>query len=171
MNFVGTGVTGNGMILQPTSGNPNIVIMNTSASNNQYAGIYYAPPSGTATTGILIDRVSANNNSFGVLIDNSGSSGTAKADISNSIASFNLFYGFYFFNVTASLDASNASSNGADGVDAAGGPLALGRSVLMNNGAFGLLITGGVVSSYKDNRIAGNGSGPVSATPAAATLF
>jgi hypothetical protein len=49
---------------------------------------------------------------------------------------------------------------------------AWGRSVLMNNTVYGLVIdSGGSVNSYKDNRIAGNGTAPVSGTPAAATLY
>jgi hypothetical protein len=173
LNFIGGGATtGNGILMQPTSGNHNIVITNTTAFNNGYAGVLYLPLGGsTATAGIVIDRVSANNNSFGIAIENNGSSGAATAGISNSIASFNTGgSGFFFFEVTASLDASSATSNG-DGVFAASSTLALGRSVLMNNSNYGLFINSGTVNSYKDNRIAGNGSGPVSATPAAATLY
>ena len=170
LNFVGGGSIGNGILIQPTSGNHNIVITNTTASNNQYIGVYYLPPSGTATTGIVIDRVSANNNAYGIAIQNNSSSGAATAGISNSIASFNTQDGFYFLDATASLDASNATSNGADGVYASG-TLALGRSVIMNNATYGLQIAAGTVNSYKDNRIAGNGIAPVSGTPAAATLY
>src|ERR1700688_5045195 len=56
MNFVGSGI-----FMQPTSGNSNIIITNTTASNTQHDGVYYVPPSGTATATIAIDRVSANN--------------------------------------------------------------------------------------------------------------
>jgi hypothetical protein len=174
MNFVGaSAATGNGIIIQPASGNHNIVITNTTASNNKY-GVHYFPPSGsTATTGIVIDRVNATNNEYGISINGSNSSGTANASISNSIASVNTFDGLYFQNVTASLDASNASSNATDGIQMSSGTtLALGRSVLMNNGFYGLDIDGGsTVNSYKDNRIAGNGAGPVFGTPTAATLY
>jgi hypothetical protein len=170
MNFVGNDPAGNGILIQPTSGIHNIVITNTTASNNQNVGIYYLPPSGNATTGIVIDRVGANNNiAFGIAINNGGSTGAATAGISNSTASFNN-NGFIFNNATASLDASNATSN-INGVYAGTGTLALGRSVLMNNSQLGLLISGGTVNSYGDNRIAGNGVGPVSAAPAAATLY
>jgi hypothetical protein len=42
-----------------------------------------------------------------------------------------------------------------------GATLALGRSVLMNNTQYGVF-SNGTVNSYKDNRIAGNGSGQIS---------
>ena len=172
MNFVGGATTGNGILIQPTSGNHNIVITNTTASNNQWDGVFYFPQSGAATTGIVIDRVSANNNLFGIAINNLNSSGAATASISNSIASFNTQDGFIFEADTAlSLDASNASSNGGNGVSVLSSTFTLGRSVLMNNTGFGLSFTGGIVNSYKDNRIAGNGGGQVSATPAAGTLY
>jgi hypothetical protein len=161
INFVGGGPsTGNGILVQPTSGSSKIVITNTTASNNQYIGVSYYPPSGAPTGGIVIDRVSANNNGYGIAINNGSSSGTATASISNSIASFNGVAGFYFVTVSrASLDASNATSNSGDGVLViAGTDLALGRSVLMNNTSYGLYIDLGTVSSYKDNRISGNGT-------------
>jgi hypothetical protein len=170
MNFVGGGqTTGNGILIQPTSGNHNIVITNTTASNNGWVGVFdYAQ--GTATTAVVIDRVNANNNHFGIAINNANSSGAATASISSSIASFNISDGFYFQNGTVSLDASNASSNLGNGVQLSSGTLAVGRSVLMNNAFYGL-DSGGVVNSYKDNRIAGNVSGQVSATPATAPLI
>jgi hypothetical protein len=171
MNFVGSHSTGNGILIQPTSGNHNIIITNTTASNNQYTGVYYHPPSGTATTGIVIDRVSANNNAYGIAINSFNSSGTATASVSNSIGSFNSTGGFYFDNATASLDASNATNNMYGVFADSGTTLALGRSVLMSNGQYGLNINGGTVNSYKDNRIAGNGTGQVSGTTAAATLY
>jgi hypothetical protein len=169
MNFVGSSFTGNGILMQPTSGNSNIIITNTTASNNQFIGIFYSPPSGSATATIAIDRVSASNNLYGIAFVNTG--GTAKASISNSIASGNGNWGYYFNNVTASLDASNASGN-VDGIYVnAGSTLALGRSVLMNNTQYGLYINSATVNSYKDNRIAGNGTAPVFGTPGSATLY
>jgi hypothetical protein len=169
MNFVAISIgNGNGILMQPTAGNSHsIVITNTTTSKNANNGVLY---DGTVTSGLVIDRVNANNNgNYGIAIDTGG---TVRASISNSIASLNLSGGFNFSNVVASLDSSDASSNGGSGVVVAlGATLALGRSVLMNNGEYGLSNTGGTVNSYKDNRIAGNGSGPVSATPAAATLY
>jgi hypothetical protein len=169
MNFAGSGpTTGNGILVQPTSGNHNIVITNTTASNNEYVGVYCHPLSGNATSGVVIDRVSANYNVYGIAI-NGSSSGTAQAGISNSIASFNMQDGFYLQAVTVSLDASYATGNSGDGVDFISGTLALGRSVLMNNASVGLE-AGGTLNSYKDNRIAGNGS-QTSGTINAATLY
>jgi hypothetical protein len=171
MNFHNTGNSGYGILMQPTSGSVSIAITNTTASNNEYAGVSYSPL-GATTAAMVIDHVTANNGIYGIIIGNPYASGTVSASISNSIASFNTSTGFYFFVYTAiSLDASNASSNGQIGVATSGGTLALGRSVLMNNGTYGLGVNTGTVNSYKDNRIAGNGTAPVFGTPAVATLY
>jgi hypothetical protein len=170
MNFVGSGTSGNGIIMEPTSGNHNIVITNTTASNNQYAGVYYVPLSGNATTSFVIDRVTANNNAYGVAIDNSASSGAVTASISNGIASANITAGFYFNNATASLDLSYAASN-LSGVTIVSGTLALGRSVIMNNSNFGVNVLGGTINSYRDNRIAGSTILQLNGETNAAPLF
>jgi hypothetical protein len=151
MNFVG-----NGILLQSTSGGHNIVITNTSASHNQAAGVTYSPLSGTATAGIVIDHVTANNNGTGILFDSN--SGATSASVSNSIGSDNSACGFIFGHATVSLDSSYASGNQTCGVFINNGTLALGRSVIMTNGIgvdFGMA---GTVISYKNNQIAGNGS-------------
>jgi hypothetical protein len=170
MNFVGSPGTGNGILIQPTSGSSTIIITNTTASNNDFAGVFYSPPSGSPTAAITIDHVSANNNANG--IDLHGSSGALTVSISNSIANGNISFGYFFLGATTvSLDASYATAN-FTGVETSGAvTLALGRSVIMNNSGFGLS-NGGTVNSYKDNRIAGNNAGQVTGNaPVTATLF
>jgi hypothetical protein len=165
-----TGGVGYGILLQPAAGNHTIIISNTTSSNNVEAGVAYQPPAGTATSGIVIDHVSANNNGTGIEIDGPGSGGAVSASISNTIASGNgIGYNFESMG-NASLDLSYASGNSQYGIYLGNATVALGRSVLMNN-AVGLnLAAGGIVNSYKDNRIAGNGTN-VSGTISTATLF
>jgi hypothetical protein len=162
-------LTNGGIYLPPTSGNSNIIITNTTATNN-YAGVYYlTQDSNSGTIAITIDRLSANNNGVGVLVNNNG--GTVSLDISNSVASGNSSAGYYFIRASASLDTSYASANGVGVYATLATTLALGRSVLMNNTGYGLQFSGSTVNSYKDNRIAGNGSGQVNAIPTAATFY
>jgi hypothetical protein len=124
---------------------------------------------GTATAAIVIDRVSGyNNGQYGVILSNVNG-GAATAGISNSIAGVNGASGYYFSNVAVSLDASYAHGN-SDGVLASSGTLALGRNVLTGNSHDGLSIGNASVNSYKDNRIAGNGT-QLSSTPGTATLY
>jgi hypothetical protein len=158
INFAGSGpFAGNGILLQPLSGSPKVVITNTTATNNQYGGVNYDTESGSASTGLVIDHVTANINFFGIIINNNGSTANTSASVSNSIASENVEVGFAFSNVAASLDMSYASGNQGDGVEFSnGGMFSLGRSVIVNNNT-GVSIGNSSAISYKDNRITGNG--------------
>src|SRR5258707_1883782 len=58
-NFVLNGsnfTTSNGILMQPTTGTLAFTITNTTASNNGYTGIYFQPPSGSATVNGVIDH-------------------------------------------------------------------------------------------------------------------
>ena len=71
-NFLYTGAetTGNGILIQPSTGDTiNYAITNTIASNNGFVGIYYLPPSGSdAAANGVIDHVVATNNQYGIAI-------------------------------------------------------------------------------------------------------
>jgi hypothetical protein len=157
-NFAGsTGAIGNGMLLQPTSGTSKIIITNATVTNNEFVGILYAPLSGTASTGFVIDRVSANNNiQGGIVLNGNNSSGTTTASVSNSIASGGVF-GFDFLKATASLDASYSFGNQAGVAAQSSATLLLGRSVITNN-VVGVQNSAATINSYQDNRIAENGT-------------
>ena len=150
MNFVGSGTTGNGILIQPTSGNSKIVITNTTASNNQQNGVLHT---GTASIGFVLDHVNAiNNGTTGISLLGAGSS----ASVSNSIASGN-GDGFVFAGVTTSLDSSYASGNSGEGVLASNNTVAIARSAIVNNNV-GIQISTATVNSYKSNQITNNGN-------------
>jgi hypothetical protein len=156
MNFVSNGGTniGNGIWMLPTSDAHAVIITNTTTSNNAFAGILYFPTSvSTATTGIVIDRVSANNNgAAGIQLFNTG--GAVSATISNTIVIENPT-GFRFNNLTVSVDLSTASGNGTEAINHTAGTLTLGRSSIVNN-SLGVRVAGGTVNSYKNNQFSGN---------------
>src|ERR1700722_5930125 len=83
--------TGNGILIGPTTGTVDFTIVNTIAVNNQFAGIAYLPPSGSATaTGPIDHVVAANNSSDGIVVSLfRASAGSAAVNISNSVASNN----------------------------------------------------------------------------------
>jgi hypothetical protein len=162
-NFAGATTTGNGILIQPTSGTVSFVITNTIVSNNGFAGIFYRPPNGsTAGAYGVIDHVTATSNQFGLNIQTAnGGLGTALA-ISNSVASNNNSTGIFFQNATAglscSIDNSSISGNGNFGIDAeTSSDLQIGRSVISYN-ATGIEnnTTPNRVFSYQDNRINSN---------------
>ncbi len=164
-NFVGGGPTaGVGVLIRPTSGTVNFLISNTTATNNQNVGIYYFPPSGSATVNGVIDRVVAISNAFGVAANTlNASGGSATIAISNSIASANAD-GLYVQNgvapLTVSIDNVSASDNNNFGIHAfTTAKVLLGRSVVTGNGTGILNATSpNTFYTYKDNRINLNGT-------------
>ena len=155
--------TGNGILIQPTSGTVNFIVANTTVSDNGNVGLYYLPTGGGATTHGVVDHVSATNNQFGIVLDDSGG-GAAVVTISNSIASNNLLNGIANGTasnpITVSIDNTSVSSNTAAGI-AAGGALVklfLSRSVITGNGnsVFNSGETA-TIYSYQNNQIDFNG--------------
>ena len=154
--------TGNGILMQPSSGTLEFTITDTTASNNGYIGVNYQPTSGSPSANIVIDHVIATaDSSTGISVYLSLiSGGTTVVTVANSTVSGN-GGGIFAGNVGApaattkiSIDNVSASGNG-NGVYATGtANVLLGRSVITGN-------TTGVFNgtspntfyTYKDNRI------------------
>jgi hypothetical protein len=154
--FTGALTTGNGILIQPTSGAVSFVITNTTVANSGRAGIIYSPTSGsTATATGVIDHVVATNNIYGILIYTISGGGLTTVAISNSIASNNDLTGIGQNNsaaLTVSIDNTEVSGN-TYGIGAAGTTtVTLGRSVVTANGT-GISNDTNSFFSYKDNRI------------------
>jgi hypothetical protein len=165
-NFVyDGGITGNGILMQPTSGTMSFVISNTVVSNNAFAGIYYLPPGGTPSANGVIDHVVAANNEFGIDVETLyASAGSTTVAISNSIASNNddgIFVGgpgSLTVSLTVSIDNTGVSGNGGDGIFAGStATVLLGRSVITGN-AIGVYngTSPNAFFTYMDNRINAN---------------
>jgi hypothetical protein len=163
-NFGSTGgATGDGILIQPTSGTISFDITNTIVSKNGQFGIIYAPPGGsTATANGVINHVVAGNNGFGISVNSAGSSGATKVAISNSIASNNSTTGIVAVNtaaaLTVSIDSTSASGNVFGIVAEHTANVLLGRSVITTNSMEGILnqTSPNTFYSYQDNRIDGN---------------
>ena len=159
--FDGSNITtGNGILIQPTSGQVNFAITNSIFANNGNAGILYFPPSGASANGV-VDHVTGTGNFDGIAVI-SGTGGTVTA-ISNSNFSNNGDDGIFVSNgtglLTMSIDTVSAVSNSVSGVAASGTPnVLLGRSVITGNGTGVDNGTSNTFFTYKDNRISGNGT-------------
>jgi len=158
-NFSGSGTTGNGILLQPSSGSISFVITNTIVSNNGYVGIYYDPQSGSSTATGVIDHVVATNNNLGISINTSLGGGSTTVAISNGIASNNSGTGINTINnastLTVSIDDAGISGNNYGVVAFNTTKVLLGRSAITGNGTG---IDNEETSpnnfySYQDNRI------------------
>jgi hypothetical protein len=173
-NFFFTGITfpattGNGILMQPTTGTLTFTITNTTASNNGYAGISFQPPSGSANAKGVIDHVVADANQIGIFVSlYSATGGSIVVTVSDSIASNNsgpssgvgidvqgVFNGG---SATLKVSIDNVIISGNAVGILTGGPanVLLGRSVITGNTTYGIDNSSNIYT-YKDNRINLNG--------------
>ena len=161
--------SGNGILLQPTSG-LSFIITNTLLSRNGAYGLYYHPTSGTPAAYGVIDHVIATDNFNGLAFDASAVSGASTSvAISDSIASNNPGSGILSsliskFDDHISIENSRMSGNGS-GITTQGlGRVYVGRSTITGNTA-GINDLGGGAATFGDNHIVGNGESFPSLTP------
>jgi Right handed beta helix region len=160
--------TGVGIFIRPTSGTMNFTITNTTVSNNRYVGIYYFPPSGSPTANGIIDKVVANGNFQGIVIDSeTPSGGTTTAAISNTTASYNTGYGIRVFGgsggapLSVSIDNATLAGN-TDGIFAEStASVLLGRSTIVSNSEAGIHnnTNPNTFYSFGNNQMSLNGNG------------
>jgi hypothetical protein len=167
LQYSGSGYdTGNGILIQPTSGTMTFTITNTKVLNNGYVGIAYLPPSGTPTANGSISGVVADGNSYGISINSVlTSASTTTVSISNTTASYNASDGIHANDLsgsTMSVSIDNAAiignSNGIEGLGNAS--VVLGRSTIVSNASHSIYNgTSGTFFTYVNNQIGLNGNG------------
>jgi len=168
-------MTADGIDFLSTTATSALTVSNSLVANNSGTGIYLAPI-GSATA--VFNRVEANNstNGSGIAVDGRFSAGTntINATVSESVVAGNST-GFFTFtnsgNATTSLMVfhSVAANNGtgvyADGTG--GATVRLANSTLTGNTNGWAALNSGVVESYGDNYIDGNGANSGSLTTVA----
>jgi hypothetical protein len=170
--------TGNGILIEPSTGAVTFAITNTVASNNANNGIAYYPPvsSTTSVIGVLANVTASNNNNGIEIIPQNG---TADITISDSVITNNsTSTGITADNpvakaLTVSVDNVTLISNGIGIFIGHTTKLLLGRSAIIGNTNYGVdnATSPNSFYSYKDNRVDLNttvdveGSAPISTTP------
>jgi hypothetical protein len=154
-------LTGNGIIMAPTSSALALAITNTTLSNNAASGVSYFPEAGGTVTNGLIDHVIAQANGNGISVA-TGLGGATVINVSNSIASNNRAVGIFVDNAAGpslkvSIDNVNANGNNLYGVSVANTAIVLlNRSVVTGN-ATGVQ-SNGALYSFGNNVIFQNGN-------------
>jgi hypothetical protein len=167
--------SGNGILIAPESGTITFTFVDTIVSNSQIAGIYYLPPSGSATVTGVIDHVVASGSTVLGGIGASltyASGGSAAISISNSVISNNTgAYGIASYapqgSIAMTLDNDEISYNsvGVYNVGDAGSTMVLGRSTITNNVSYGIQ-NANTIDTFQNNQIYANGhSNVVSGNP------
>ncbi len=164
--------TGNGIDFQPTTATSALTVSNSLAADNGINGIALLA-TGSATA--VFNSVEANNNGeHGIFVNGEFSAGTntINATVSDSVADGN-HVGIEARSPTGAAPTSVmvfhsvAANNTSGGVspNGTGATLRLANSTMTGNANGWLVQSSGVVASYGDNYIDGNGSNTGSLTP------
>ncbi|TCS10450.1 hypothetical protein EV278_11731 [Caulobacter sp. BK020] len=157
---------GNGIVALNSSGTLRLNVVNTLLSENGAASTgagILVQPTGSGSAIVSFNHVTAIDNARGVQLDASSTSGSVKGTIANSNLSNNTLAGIHIVSAgaTASIYITDTnSSNNAGGVNSIGaGAVALvNRSSFVGN-AFGFQpLSGGLIQSYVNNAVTGNGA-------------
>ena len=150
----------------------NLLVSKTLVADNGSVGIFVVP-TGSGTVTAVFNRVEVTHNgNIGILVDGEVSTGTINATASDSVAARNNG-GFYVLSAagqaqtTFSLFHSVAADN-LNGIVAqtTNAGLRIAQSMVTgNSGAGWLALSGGVIATYQDSYINGNGPNVGSLTP------
>jgi hypothetical protein len=148
----------NGVSLFST-GATSFSISNTIAGDNGTNGIYIAPHNSGSIQGTITDVETNGNGYIGIGLDGQFSTGTASTvTIVRSVTAYNNFAGISVQSgfMSAVVNDTNSSNNNFGGfVTTGGGVLRLTRCVATGNSQGASSV--GVIYTYGDNRIVGNG--------------
>jgi hypothetical protein len=174
-NCVARHFTQYGIDLAPNASS-SILLSNSLAADNGGTGII-GVPSGSGGVAIVFDNVKVvNNNGNGIFVDGIASTGTVTASINNSLVSGNGTsigaVGFYVGSfpgkapTTMTVSHSVAVNNGYGfyAQNSTGAILRITQSTVTGNAIGWGSIGGGVLASYGDNSIDGNGASSGSLT-------
>ncbi|MEA2904858.1 MAG: hypothetical protein QOI12_2245 [Alphaproteobacteria bacterium] len=151
----------------------NLAISNTLVADNGSIGILVFP-SGSDVVTAVFNRVEANNNvNHGIRVDGTNSTGIVNATASDSVAARNGDKGFLAYSFPSQAPTTltlfhSVAANNASGIVAfgSGATIRAAQSMVTGNTSAGWsAIGGGVVESYGDNYIDGNGTNGGALTP------
>jgi hypothetical protein len=165
-------VTSDGIDFVPNA-TGNLLVSNTLVADNADVGIF-VNPTGSGTVTAIFNRVEVSNNSGeGIYLWGANSTGTIKATVAESVVAHNANAGFFVdtgsgFAATTLTVFHSVSANNVDGIAATGtgATLRLAQTEVTGNSTAGWIANaGGVIASYGDNYIDGNGTNTGSLTP------
>jgi len=154
--------SGFGIVFQP-NGPSSLAVSNTFVADNSSSGIVVQPV-GAGTVTASFSRVEVyNSGSVGIWLIGDFNTGAVKGTAADSIVSNNSANGFLVSSTSAPTSLQvvrSVAANNGGGVSAQGSAnaiLRLRQSTITGNGASWFVTGGGIVRSYGDNNIDGNG--------------
>lgn len=163
-------------IFYQPNGNSELYVSDSTIADNSDTGIMIAP-SGAANAKITFDRVHVENNTFGILFHGDFGSGTGAlvATVRDSVVAGGSSQGILARKLTnpgsvrVMVDRT-ALVNNQTGirVDGPGATVFVGDSTISGNDTGLLTTSGGIINSYKTNKVNGN---TIDGTPTATVLY
>jgi hypothetical protein len=148
------------------NGPSSLSISGSLISDNGLSGVAVGP-TGSGQVTALFSHIKVNNNGYqGIYLEGDNATGTLDATVYESVAAHNIANGFYASSAsghsttTLSVFHSVSADNKANGLAATGvgATLRAAQSMVTGNGHGWLLQSSGVIQTYGDNYIDGNGS-------------
>jgi hypothetical protein len=164
------GFTNAGIAFGPNANaSSKLQVSNTFVGDNGNYGINVTPGGSGIVTAVFNHVETANNGVQGIIANGSTSTGAVNATVADSVAANNLGNGFAAITISGqaptkmmvfrSVAASNGNGIDGSGISAQGGAIIwVGQSTVTSNTNGWQVSSGGVVQSYGDNKIDGNGS-------------
>ena len=157
---------GEGIFLQPASGNLELYVADTTVANSAGTGIEIRP-NGNANVNVVLDRVRVENSlGNGMAFFGNSTTGIVTATVRDSISAGNGNHGIITAEnagggtTTAMLERTASLNNDEMGVIAsgAGATIRIGNSTVSGNQVGMASFGGGVIQSYGTNKVNGNGT-------------
>jgi len=150
-----------GMIFSP-AGDARLAVSDTLVADNGSSGILISP-SGTGAVRVDVERVDARNNGFGIAVSGGSSTGSISAAIADSVLSANgdgIHADSGIGNAPTVVVTRSVIANNRTGLLATHARLVVGDSAVSGNTFTWFLdVQGGILQSFGDNYIVGNGDG------------
>jgi hypothetical protein len=163
-NFKGASPNGFGILIAPAAGTTEVFVNDCVVANNGTAttgGGIQVRPTGSATVKGVISRTAVENNTSGVFVDGSATTGQIHITVSDSVVSGSAFSGIASVSAGATTRVfveRTVSASNTTGVNSVGtgAIMILGGSTVTGN-TTGLAFSGnGSLFSYQDNNVNGN---------------
>ena len=141
------------------------VISENGFNDNSGGGGIFIEPTGSGSARVVLNRVTMNQNTIGIVVDGTGSSGAVNAFISDSVIGGTIGPGVVAKNSTVSIDRSQIVNNSVGVIANNGATALLSNSTIQGNSQALNANTGAAIFSYGNNNINANQPGGIGSAP------
>jgi hypothetical protein len=134
------------------------VISENGLSDNSNGGGIFIQPTGSGAARAILTRVTLTQNTLGMLVDGTGSSGRTVVEMTDSLVGGSILNGITVNQAGMVIKRTAVQGSGGNGIlSGPGGLVHIGASIVAANSLGGLAYNGGQILSYGNNKTKGNG--------------